>query len=258
MYSNQISAFSQLKTYADADRHVILIDGMHGVGKTYMANQYAELLNIPDFCVVPSVLSDVKQMIQSCTTASNRIVVCVENIDMAHTSVASVLLKFIEDIVSNVYVVVTCVNRCNIPSTVLSRCFCTTVGLPTSADLDQFMKAHHIVLSSEQKILYKCVKSYSDIQQIVSMPLDKLSYFKELPEVLYAKIPISTKVYKLGHYSDKSSIPINLVFQYILCYTNPSNQIISCINACVQDMIKYNVPPYISLLKLCLEVELHG
>ena len=111
---SQRAALEDLHRLADANKHSILIEGSEGCGKSYIAKQYATMLDIVDFQVVEPKVQCIKEAINSCYVIDNPIVLYIENLDTGVLAASYALLKFLEEPSSHVYIVITCRNLQNI------------------------------------------------------------------------------------------------------------------------------------------------
>lgn len=221
----QVDTIEQLTTLSKNRAHSVLLTGMTGCGKSYLAKQYAKLLNVIDFQTVSPTVKSIKECMQACYEIDTPIVLCIENLDQGVNAASYALLKFLEEPLRHVYIVVTCVNINNIPDTIVSRCVAVTVAPPTSADLEKFAsetdfsKFHPI----ENTALWKCVKTFKDVNTVLNLSSSQIDYFRSLSDILSFKDTISNLMWKLGHYEDNSEAPTDLILRYIIqISTNPS------------------------------------
>ena len=103
---SQRAALEDLHRLADANKHSILIEGSEGCGKSYIAKQYATMLDIVDFQVVEPKVQCIKEAINSCYVIDNPIVLYIENLDTGVLAASYALLKFLEEPSSHVYIVI--------------------------------------------------------------------------------------------------------------------------------------------------------
>lgn len=224
-FLNQIDSLNQLKMLSESNRHSILIEGVSGSGKTYIAKRYADMLNIPDFQIVTPKVSDIRDTIDTCYNISNPIVLCIENLDTGLPSASYTLLKFLEEPLSNTYIIVTCRNIKNIPDTIISRSEVVTLAPPTDIDIDKMAKHidsdkyNHI----KNKDIWKIVRTFGDVDVILSMNKSQYEYFDEIKDYLNdAREPISNLIWKLKKYPNGDSIPMDIVIKYIMIISNTS------------------------------------
>lgn len=221
----QSAAMSNLQELASHDAHSVLIEGPSGCGKTYLAKEYAKLLGIPDFQVIESTVPSIRFAIEQCLNLSNNIVICIENLDEGVVQASYVLLKFLEEPNPNVYVVVTCSNRCAVPDTIVSRSACISISVPTSHDLEMYAKeldlAQYEVLKANP--ITRSVKTFGQLKTLFGMNIDQLTYVADIGHTVSTCDSVSDAVWKLGHYPDGSATPLGLVIGYIIDATQESN-----------------------------------
>lgn len=214
----QSSAIDQLQTLASADRHSVLVSGMQGSGKSYLAQRYADMLGIEDFQTVSPSVKSIKECMQACYNIDTPIVLCIENLDQGVNAAAYSILKFLEEPMQHVYIVVTCINTNNIPDTIISRCVVVPLGPPTASDLEafatsvDFTKFHPL----ENTDLWKCVRTFGDVNTVLNLSSSQIDYFRSLSDILSFKDNISSLMWKLGHYDDNSEAPTDLILRYLI------------------------------------------
>ena len=250
----QTEPLAQLKLLAEHKQHGVLITGGPGYGKTYLAQQYAKMLEIPDFYIINPVISDLKIMIESCVESQTLVVICIEDLDSGVIQAAYPLLKLIEDCPSYIYVVVTCNNLAAIPDTIPSRCALVTVNPPTKSDLIQYArsvdpKAFDFV--SKHKV-WRCAKGFTEVAAILKFNAEQLKYFNTLPAVIQSRSSVSNIAWKLQHYEDNSETPIILVVRYLLFILNGHHKQ-ACL-ACLNDLSENRMSKNAIISKLVFEL----
>lgn len=255
----QLEGCQELRILADANRHSILISGVDGCGKTYMARQYAHMLGIHDFQLIEPKVQNIKDTISDCYRITTPIVISIENLDMGMLSASYALLKFLEEPLSNVYIVVTCRNIKHIPDTIISRSNVITLAPPTSDDLVSYAKE----IDSRQFDMIKnmdiwgCARTFNDVDYILKLNSAQLNYFQSLPSILNSKESISSISWKLQKYPDGTATPIDLVIRYIM-NTSSSEYIWKMGHECLQDMAMGRISTYAILAKFLLECKYGG
>lgn len=235
---NQQTMLPKLVQLAKNKRHNILISGIKECGKTYMAKLYAKELNIEDFQIVESKMSSVKTAMENCLNINSPIVLCIENLDLGVNSVSYAILKFLEEPTENVYIIVTCRNIKKIPNTILSRCTTLTLSPIAESDLVLYAKDHNNIQFLQvyrDSILWKCVKSISDVDILINLNKYQIDYFKKFPEILSSKDPVSNMIYKLQKFPDGTSTPIEIVIRYLM-YSITSNIVFDACHECLMSL----------------------
>lgn len=218
-----------------SDRHSVLIEGPSGSGKTYLAMQYANMLDIPDFQLISPKVDDIKNTIDACTQINNRVVICIENLDIGVAGASYALLKFLEEPLPNVYIVVTCRNLQFVPDTIISRSAVVVTAPPVELDIATYSIAANASKFDELKFseLWKCVRTFKDADIVLNMTQDQIAYFNKLPELTKFSDTVSNLVWKISHYDDNSECPVDLVIRYIMNTVNTDHMRragIECLN----------------------------
>ena len=240
----QQEALENIKLLAEHNQHGVLIVGGSGSGKTYVARQYAKLLGISDFYIINPVISDLRTMIDSCVTSGTPVVLCVENLDSGVVQAAYPLLKLIEDCPSYIYVVVTCNNLYSIPDTIPSRCALVTINPPTRSDIELYAKSKNPTafdfLHTHQ--VWRCVKGFSDADEVLKFTPEHLKYYNNLPNIVQAKDTVSNISWKLQHYDDNSETQLHIVLRYLLQILTGYHQkaCVECLNDLADNRISKN------------------
>lgn len=222
----QSSALKDLENLASRDRHSILIEGIAGSGKTYLAKQYAKFLNIPDFASVSSTVNDIRKAIDTTYNIESKVVLCIEDIDSGVLGASYTLLKFLEEPRNNIYIVVTCCNINKVPDTIISRSSVVTLSNPTESDLLQFSSNYpeeRQKIIKDRKSLWKAVKNFHDVDYCMNLNATYCDYLQELPALVKSKKPVSDIVWSISHYSDQTEIPSEFAVKYIISNTSDSN-----------------------------------
>lgn len=233
----QQEAINQLKLLSDSDRHSILIEGAQGCGKSYLVKQYANMLNISDVQFVSPTVQSMKDSIDECLKASNKIVLGVENIDTGVLASAYTLLKFLEEPTENVYIVVTCRNLNRVPDTIISRSSVINVSPPINIDINLYAESKNANKFFQLKgtKLWNCIKSFNDVDTIFKLSDSQINYILNLTNLLGFRDTVTNIVWKLSHYEDGSELPVILAIQYIISITN-SNHVRQSGMECIKDL----------------------
>lgn len=258
-FNCQSSSLSQLGSLSKSDRHSILVEGCEGCGKSYLAHQYANMVNCQDFITVDPKVQELRNTIDNIYGLNNDICVCIENLDSGSLSASYSLLKFLEEPPSNVYLVVTCSNINNVPDTIISRSAVVTVARPTSYDLANYGRyrdsSKYSRLNSNS--IWSIVRSFKDIDDMYSMSKDQIEYFSNFDRIESSKDSLSNIVWSLGHFPDNSETPVDLVIRYLICRTrNP--YIIKICDECMYEIKLKRISTTAILSKLAIEFKYGG
>lgn len=228
----QTDTLSQLRQFAQSDRHSVLIEGPQGCGKSYLAAEYGKLLGIADVVTVNATVSDLRSMLDSCYSIETPVVVCIEGLDGGQLSSSYVILKFLEEPKSNVYMVITCSNIYRIPDTILSRSVVATIGHPTTSELVDYMKVKYPErLDLLQHPVSKAFMTFKDIDIAVKLTTEELQYYEEISYIV-PKDSVSSISWKLGHY--EAGGESNLVFVLRCIMNSTSNKALKLI--CIETL----------------------
>lgn len=253
----QQPAINDLQEFADADRHSIIIDGPKGCGKTYLAKQFADMKGISDFIVINPVVADIRNSIESVYRIQNKVVVCIENLDQGVISASYTMLKFLEEPLSRVYIVVTCSQYTKIPDTIHSRSVHTIVSAPTKQDIDTFAKQDSIRYQEVSKFdLFNSIRSFSDVTRLFNMKDANIKYFDSVLSTISKKDCISTIYWNLSHFEDDSKIPVDLLLGYLIYKFSQSLSTMKYARLaiqCLKDLTDIRIPEHVVMQKFLLE-----
>lgn len=252
----QQSPLQDLQKLADKNRHSVLITGPSGSGKSYLAKQYASMLNISDYQEVSPKVDEIRNAINSCLALDNDVVICIENIDTGVLGASYALLKFLEEPCDNVYVVVTARNIQKVPDTILSRSTLVTTAPPVKSDIEtyatfkNFPKFHEL----ENTTIWKCVTTFSEADLVMSLNAEQLKYFEDLKSEVAFRDSISNMSWKLGHYQNNSEAPTELVIRYLMEIVNTPH-IKRCGISCLSDINSGRIATHAALAKFLFEMK---
>lgn len=255
-FVSQVEALKQLQSLRQADRHSVLIEGVAGCGKTYLAKQYANMVGIEDFQIVEPNVQSIRDAIDTCMVMDNKVVLCIENLDTGVPAASYTLLKFLEEPTSNVWVVVTCRNINKVPDTIISRSAVVNVSPPLVKDIELFSQTKH---ASRYPIVSKrsvwgCVRTFGDADTVLRMTDSQLDYFDSLRGFFMNLQPVSTMMWTIVHYTDNTETPVELVIRF-LSYINNDPYIQKCAIQCLKDMTQSNIAQHICIAKFCFDTK---
>lgn len=218
----QEQPLKELDTLRLSDRHSVLIEGPSGCGKTYLARQYANMMNVDDFQIVLPKVDEIKNTIDACTQITNPVVLCIENLDTGVPAASYALLKFLEEPLPNIYIVVTCRNLQHVPDTIISRSAVVVTAPPVDIDIATYSISANAARFDQLKFteLWRCVRTFKDADTVLNMTPEQVMYFQKLPDVTKFNDSVSNLVWKISHYEDNSECPVDLVIRYIMNTVN--------------------------------------
>lgn len=248
--SSQIEPVEELKKLALVERQSVLITGPSGCGKTYLAQRYADTLGIDDFLIISPKVAEVREALDSCSLIENRVMLCIENIDLGVAASAYTLLKSLEEPLPHIFIVVTCRNIQGVPDTIISRSAVVNVGPPTFNDIDAFGKETDTLKFNtiNSRLVWKCAKSLSDVSSILKMTPAQVEYYESLAQVCQFKEPVSTVIWKISHYDSGEECNIELAIRAIMELMHNSF-ITKCGIDCLNDITKGRVAQHAALAK---------
>lgn len=256
-FSCQQHAVSNLRMYASQDKHSLVIEGTQSCGKTYLAKQYARMLSIPDVVSVNAKVNDIKDAFASFSRVSNNVVIVIENLDSGVPACSYVLLKFMEEPSSNLYIVVTCESMRNIPDTIVSRSMTVTVQPATYDDLQLYAQNSYMDKYSQIKRtkLWKCAKSFSDVDTICNLSSEQYEYVSKWSSLKMFSGSVNNISWKLGHYPDSSEVKSNIIVKYVMeCNKENMHVVNSCIS-CLDALASRKIASYLVLSKLAFDLK---
>jgi hypothetical protein len=141
-------------------------------------------------------------------------------VDTGVSGVQQSLLKSIEDYAPNMYWVITCRNLKYVQDTILSRGMSYNMTVPTKSDIDDFAqsKGENTLNAVRSTAMWKAVRSFSDVNFVTylyNQDKSKFDYFNNLINLNY-KDNVSNLSYKIQHYPDKSKLPLDFLFKFLV------------------------------------------
>jgi len=251
---SQQATEKELHILAKSDRHSVIIEGPEGSGKTWLSRLYGRMLGIEDFQKIEPKVNDIRETIEACHKIDNKVVICIENLDTGVFAASSAMLKFLEEPQAHVYIVVTCRNLKRIQDTIVSRSASVTLAPPTETDLIEYAKYKDEAqyLTIEHKILWKCVKTLKNVEDILEMQPQQLDYFTTLDAALAKNDSVSNLLWTLQHYADNSLTPIELVIRYIM-YSSKNKHTWAAGHSCLKDLALGRISTHIVLAKFVFD-----
>lgn len=215
---SQKEALEELKTLAASRRQSILIAGPSGCGKSYLVQQYANMLGIDDYSAVDPRVTDIREALDGCMTISNPVILEIKNLDTGVPAASYTLLKSLEEPLSHVFIVITCRNQDQVPDTIISRSAVVNLGPPTMNDIDTYGKEKDTLKFNNvaSRLVWQCVRSFSDADAVLEMTLDEIQYYESLSELCQFKDTVSNLVWKLGHYDSNKECNLELAIRSVI------------------------------------------
>lgn len=218
IFDCEIHPLDELAELCRANRQSVLIEGRQGSGKTYLSQQYANMLLIDDFVSVSPKVSDIRDALDSCSQLQTRVMLCIENLDLGVAAAAYTLLKSLEEPSPNVYIVITCRNIKIIPDTIISRSAVISTGVPTLSDIDAYGRykdelRYEII---KDRLVWRCARSFTDAENILAMTNDQIAYYESLADVCQFNDNISNLIWSISHYPDNQLCNIELAIRSIM------------------------------------------
>ena len=254
IFESQKEPLQQLQLLANAKRQSVLVTGPKGSGKSYIARQYATMVGVEDYIVVAPKVNEVRETTDTCISNGTSVLLCIENLDLGVPAASYALLKFLEEPIENVYIVVTCRNIKNVPDTIVSRSTVVDMQNPRPADLELYCRNKNGVRfdSIKNRLVWKSCNSFSDCDTVLEMSPSQVDYFDSLQEVCKFKDNVSGIVWSLSHYDSSTAAPIELVIRCVMEITkNPF--ITRCGIDCLRDLSLGRVAQHAVLSKFAFD-----
>ena len=200
----QQQAMNNLAQLAESGRQSILVEGPQGCGKSYLAKQFATILMVSDFVTVLPKVADIREAIDGCYNIKNPVVIAIENLDLGVPAASYTLLKFLEEPLPYVYIVVTCRNLKGVPDTIISRSAVVSVDPPTQADLVTYASQMDYASANlaHQRSVWSLTRTFQDVDEVLHMTPDQLSFFDKTDAFTGFRDSVSTIVWNWSHYTD--------------------------------------------------------
>lgn len=252
---NQVTALNELRQYAASESRSIIISGVEGCGKTYIAQRYAEMLGIKDFYVTEPKIDDVREIMYSSAELSTPIVICIENLDCGVVGVSNAILKFVEEPTPNVFIIITCRNPKRILDTIHSRCVTIHVPPMCTGDIQTYAKKlDNEKYSAIEPSLWNCINSIREVEIVLNLTVTQRAYISSLLELCGSKDAVSTLIWKLQNFPDNTAVPIGIAVKYMMLNTT-SNTLFNACHSCLQALSLNRLSTHAILAKLCFTLK---
>lgn len=250
LFRSQEESLEQLKRLASANRQSVLIEGPKGSGKSYLARQYSSMVQVDDFAVVAPKVNDIRDTINTCIANGTSIMLCIENLDLGVLASSYALLKFLEEPIEGVYIVVTCRNLNLIPDTIISRSAVVTTQSPRPDDLELYARnkngsKYDLI---KNRLVVKCCNSFADIEDVLDMTNAQLDFYDSLKDTCKFKDNVSTVVWNISHYDSNTACNVELAIRCIMEIMN-TPFITKCGIDCLRDLSKSRIASHAILSK---------
>lgn len=248
--NSQKVALQELKELASSGRQSVLIEGPRGSGKTYLSNQYANLLNVQEFHSVSPKVGEIREALDKVTLIDTPVVLQIENLDLGVAGASYTLLKSLEEPLPHVFIVITCRNVEAVPDTIISRSAVINVGPPTPDDLDIYGAEKDRLKYSNvsSRLAWQCVRSFGEADEVLDMTPDEINYYESLAEVCKFSDNVSNTVWKIGHYDSNKECNVELAIRSIAELMHKPF-ITKCSIDCIRDLDKGRIAPHAVLSK---------
>ena len=98
------------------------------------------------------------------------------------------------------------------------------------------------------RLAWKCVRSFSDADDVLSMSSDEIQYYESLSELCKFKESVSSAVWKLGHYDSNKECNLELAIRSIIeLMHNPF--VTKCGIDCIRDLNRGRIAQHAVLAK---------
>jgi hypothetical protein len=119
------------------------------------------------------------------------------------------------------------------------------IGVPTHNDIIKFAMSINPERYSEISgdLLWKCVRGFSDVEEVLSMKADEINYYNNLKNLIPFKDSVSNISWKLQNYDDNTKSNITFVIRYmynLFTSLHDKQSCIKCLNELDQGMISAN------------------
>lgn len=249
-FKSQQEALSQLEMLSKSNRQSILIEGPIGCGKSYIARQYANMIQVTDFVTVAPKVADIREAVDACIQNGTKVILCIENLDCGVAAASYTLLKFLEEPIEGVYILVTCRDVKLVPDTIVSRSTVITVQPPRSEDISLYAenKDRMKLLSVQNKRVWRCCHSFADAEEIFKMDANQLEYYETIDRLCKFTDNVSTIVWNLSHYDNNAPCNVELAIRCVMDVLQKPF-ITKCGVDCIRDLSSKRIAQHAVLAK---------
>ena len=249
-FKSQNESIEQLELLAKSNRQSILIEGPTGCGKSYIARQYATMVGVDDFVSVAPKVADIREAVEACIVNRTKILLCIENLDCGVAAASYTLLKFLEEPIDGVYIIVTCRDIKLVPDTIISRSTVITVQPPRIEDINLYAeyKDRAKFLSLCNKRVWRCSRSFYDADEIFKMNATQIDYYETIDKFCQFNDNITNIVWNISHYDSNTSCNVELAIRCIMDVLQKPF-ITKCGIECIRDLSTKRIAAHAVLAK---------
>ena len=249
-FKSQVEAIQQLEMLSKSNRQSIVVEGPSGCGKSYISRQYATMVNVADFVVVEPKVADIREAIDACIQNGTKILLCIENLDTGVPAASYTLLKFLEEPIDGVYIIITCRDLKLLPDTIASRSTVVTMQPPRIEDINLYAeyKDRSKFLSLCNKRVWRCCHSFTDADAILGMNLSQVEYYETLDKMCNFSDSVTNLIWSLSHYDDNTACNVELTIRCIMDILNKPF-ITRCGVDCIKDLSSKRIAQHAVLAK---------
>ena len=257
-YNFQRSAINNLMRLSNSNHHCIMIEGMRGSGKSFLAKQFQSFCSISNYIEIQSKSDQLRDHIEQLFDIDYPIIVCIDNLDTGSPNAIGTVLKFIEEPRHNIRIIVTCTSRYNLPDTISSRCVIISISNPTANDIMEYAK--HKDLDKYTFIskapIYSTLSSFSDIDSLYAIDSERILYLSNVDLTNgKSKRSISSILWEFTHFSDNSEMSKELIMlriRYILHMTSDYMKRKACLE-CLDALDSSKVATHVILYRFLID-----
>lgn len=218
IFNSQTEALEELNKLAKSHRQSIIIEGPVGSGKSWLSKEFANIVGVSDYMTVAPKVAELREALDSSSALGTEVVLSIENLDLGVAAASYTLLKSLEEPAPNVYIIITCRNMQLLPDTIMSRSAIITVGPPTNNDIDLYgeQKDRLKFNNVKERLVWQCVRSFTDADSVLNMANDEIDYYESLSELCLFRDNVSSMTWTLGHYPSGKESNLELAIRSIM------------------------------------------